>query len=135
MKNIITILAVWLCCIGATAQVRSQMTAFPGGKYQIYRVALQDKRGCKASLKHPDKFLSEKSLRRRAKQHLLVDSTDLPLSRTYLKKMAEQGFAIIGGSKWNNTVLVKDTCASASQRLCALPFVTSVVKVLEESTP
>lgn len=129
MKNIITILAVWLCCIGATAQVRSQMTAFPGGKYQIYRVALQDKRGCKASLKHPEKFLSEKSLRRRAKQHLLVDSTDLPLSRTYLKKMAEQGFAIIGGSKWNNTVLVKDTCASAPQRLCALPFLTSVVKV------
>lgn len=129
MKNLITILAVWLCCLGATAQVRSQLAAFPGGKYQIYRVALQDKQGCKASLKHPEKFLSEKALRRRAKQQLTVDSTDLPLSRTYLKKMAERGFMVIGGSKWNNTVLVKDTCASAAKRLSALPFVTSVEKV------
>lgn len=129
MKTILTTLALALCCLGATAQAAKHHVAFPGGKYQIYRVALQDKRGTDYSLKHPERFLSQKALDRRSKQRLAVDSTDLPLSRKYLKKLAAKGFAVVGGSKWNNTVLVKDTSATASQRLSTLPFVTSVVRV------
>lgn len=129
MKTILTTLALALCSLCASAQGVYHRMAFPGGKYQIYRVALQDKRGTDFSLKHPERFLSEKALARRSKQHLAVDSTDLPLSRKYLKKLAANGFAVIGGSKWNNTVLVKDTSATASQRLSALPFVTKVVRV------
>ncbi len=129
MKTLLTALALTFFFQCAMAQSSYHRTAFPGGKYQIYRVALQDKRGSDYSLKHPERFLSEKALNRRNKQDLSVDSTDLPLSRKYLKKMAAEGFTIIGGSKWNNTVLVKDTCATASLRLGALPFVTSVVRV------
>lgn len=130
MKHFTTLLvALLLGCLAASARQQSQRTAFPGGKYQIYRVALTDKRGCKASLKHPEQFLSQRALSRRSRQHLAVDSTDLPLSRTYLKKLAQQGFSVVGGSRWNNTVLVRDTAATAAQRLAALPFVTGVTKV------
>ena len=129
MKSLLTTCVMVLCSLSATAQASYHRTAFPGGRYQVYRVALQDKRGTDYSLKHPERFLSQKALDRRSKQRLAVDSTDLPISRKYLKKMAAKGFAVIGGSKWNNTVLVKDTSATASQRLSALPFVTSVTRV------
>lgn len=129
MKTLLTTLALALCSLCASAQGVYHRVTFPGGKYQIYRVALQDKRGTDYSLKHPERFLSERALARRSKQHLAVDSTDLPLSRKYLKKLAAKGFAVIGGSKWNNTVLVKDTSTTASQRLGALPFVTKVERV------
>lgn len=128
MKTFLTTLALALCSLGATAQVSYHRATFPGGRYQIYRVALQDKRGTDYSLKHPERFLSQRALDRRAKQGLAIDSTDLPLSRKYLKKLAAKGFTVIGASKWNNTVLVKDTSATASQRLRALPFVTSVTR-------
>lgn len=130
MKTLFTTLALVIYSLWATAQTTGyHRVAFPGGKYQIYRVALKDKRGTDYSLKHPERFLSQKALDRRSKQRLAVDSTDLPISRKYLKKLADKGFSVIGGSKWNNTVLVKDTSVSASQRLSALPFVSSVVRV------
>lgn len=129
MKNLLTTMLLVLGCLSMTAQTTHHRVVFPGGKYQIYRVALQDKHGTDYSLKHPERFLSQKALDRRSKQRLAVDSTDLPLSRKYLKKLAGKGFTVIGGSKWNNTVLVKDTSATTPQRLNALPFVTSVVRV------
>lgn len=114
---------------GVNTVLGSSYVSFPGGKYQIYRVTLKDKKGSDYSLKQSYKFLSSKALERRAKQHLHVDSTDLPLSRKYLKQLAENGFKVIGGSKWNNTVLVKDTSATTASRLATLKFVKSVVRV------
>lgn len=130
MKTILATLILAICSLSTTAQTAGyHRTAFPGGKYQIYRVTLEDKRGTDYSLKHPERFLSQRALDRRNKQQLAVDSTDLPISRKYLKKLADKGFSVIGGSKWNNTVLVKDTSSTACQRLSALPFVSSVVRV------
>ena len=102
MKTFLTTMAFALCCLSVTAKPASKRVAFPGGKYKIYRVALQDKRGNDYSLKHPERFLAERALQRRSKQELAVDSTDLPISRKYLKKLAANGFTVIGGSKWNN---------------------------------
>ncbi len=129
MRTILATFAAMLCVLCATAQSNNRRIAFPGGKYQIYRVTLQDKRGGDHSLKHPERFLSKRALDRRSKQQLAVDSTDLPVSRKYLKRLADKGFVVIGGSKWNNTVLVKDTSATAGQRLSALPFVSKVTRV------
>ena len=79
MKSLLTTCVMVLCSLSATAQASYHRTAFPGGRYQVYRVALQDKRGTDYSLKHPERFLSQKALDRRSKQRLAVDSTDLPI--------------------------------------------------------
>lgn len=42
--------------------------AFPGGNCTLFRVTLKDKKGTPYSLSHPDIYLSEKALQRRAKQ-------------------------------------------------------------------
>lgn len=123
-----------LFALAALCTQAEEKIPFPYGHYRLYRVQLTDKRGTQYSLKHPEKFLSEKALQRRAKQGLKVDSTDLPLSKKYLDKLRKAGFNVVGGSKWNNTVLVKDdadSCrASFEESLLRLPFVTKVTKVL-----
>ena len=44
-----------------------------------YRISLKDKAVTTYSLSRPEQFLSEKAIARRAKQHLSIDSTDLPV--------------------------------------------------------
>ena len=47
-----------------------------------------------------------KSLERRRRQGLQLDSTDLPLSPRYLEALRERGLRVVSKSKWNNTVVV-----------------------------
>lgn len=57
-----------------------------------YRVSLNDKAGTSYSLKHPEKFLSEKALERRKRYRLKVDEYDLPVSSAYTQKLQKWGF-------------------------------------------
>ena len=124
IKTLCMLLAM-VCCV----QMQAKKVAFPGGKRYMYRVYLRDKVGCKFSLSHPDKFLSAKALARRARQHLAVDSTDLPLSARYVGALRKDGIQVVGGSRWNNTVLVASPTTDIEARLRAYTFVTGVRQV------
>ena len=80
---------------------------FPGGKCYIYRYALKDKAATNYTLDKPQRFLSQKSLERRQRQGVAIDSTDLPVGRAYIKLFDVRGTKIVGTSKWQNTVLVQ----------------------------
>lgn len=80
---------------------------FPGGKCYIYRYALKDKAATNYTLDKPRRFLSQKSLERRQRQGVAIDSTDLPVCRAYIKLFDVRGTKIVGTSKWQNTVLVQ----------------------------
>lgn len=81
---------------------------FPWGKTYLFRVTLADKQGTPYSISKPLEFLSEKAVKRRKRQGLPIDSTDLPVSPIYLKRIAATPkVEIVCVSKWNNTVLVK----------------------------
>ena len=80
---------------------------FPGGKCYIYRYALKDKAATNYTLDKPQRFLSQKSLERRQRQGVTIDSTDLPVCRAYIKLFDVRGTKIVGTSKWQNTVLVQ----------------------------
>ena len=49
-----------------------------------YRISLTDKAETEYSLKKPQKFLSKKAIERRKRQGLRIDSTDLPVCKTYI---------------------------------------------------
>jgi subtilisin family serine protease len=103
---------------------------FPGGKTFLFRLTLADKNGTPYSLQHPEEFLSEKSLERRRRQGLQLDSTDLPLSPKYLNRIAEtKGVEIVSKSKWNNTVLVLVHDRASVRPIHSLSFVKSVERV------
>lgn len=80
---------------------------FPGGKCYIYRYALKDKAATNYTLDKPQRFLSQKSLERRQRQGVAIDSTDLPVCRAYIRLFDVRGTKIVGTSKWQNTVLVQ----------------------------
>ena len=110
--------------------VAAQRVPFPGGKTYMLRVELTDKNGSAYSLKHPEKYLSQKALERRERQGLSVDSTDLPVSSRYEKAVEATGVKVVGRSKWNNTLLVSSTYSEVADRLRAFPFVRKVTEVL-----
>lgn len=85
---------------------------------------LCDKRAGDYSLSQPQRFLSKRSLERRARQRLAVDSTDLPVSRKYVRLFEQGGATVVGTSRWHNSVLVSSTDSLLLDRLTSLPCVS-----------
>ena len=98
-----------------------------------YHIDLKDKAATEFSLKHPETFLSLKSLQRRQKQNLQVDSTDLPVPATYIKAISETGVKVLVTSKWENFVTVSCNDTALIDQIRALPFVKSATKVWKAS--
>lgn len=57
-----------------------------------YRVSLNDKAGTSYSLKHPEKFLSEKALERRKRYRLKSMNTTFPCRLLTLRNSKKWGF-------------------------------------------
>lgn len=115
------LIAGWLLCLVAVTQAQPGLLK--------YRVCLKDKAATEYSLDYPEAYLSAKSLGRRQRQGLAVDSTDLPVCGRYVEEIARQGVRILLTGKWENFVTVACCDTSAVGRVAALPFVRSVRKV------
>ena len=102
---------------------------------KMYRLLLKDKGHPPFSLIHPDDFLSPKSIERRMRQGLPVDSVDLPLDPAYLDAIAKTGASIRTYSKWVETVVVQFTDSGILPQLENLPFVDSVYCVWKGTLP
>ena len=109
--RIILCLAVML--LGSTTMQAASKVKYPGPKQYIWRYTLRDKQGTAYSLDHPGRWLSHKSIERRRRQGLSLDSTDLPVSARYLREMERQAshnkkpdWQFVGTSRWQNTVAV-----------------------------
>ena len=103
----------------------------------IYRYTLKDKQGGTYSLDAPNRWLSHKSVERRHRQGLALDSTDLPVSSLYLKlfrKTINETLSlhthdkpkafVVGTSRWNNTILVCSDDTTLLRELSALQCVS-----------
>ncbi len=99
-----------------------------------YRISLKDKVGTGYSLSRPQEFLSEKALARRTRQGIRVDSTDLPVSRSYIQAIEKEGGRVLIVGKWENFVTVMADGANAAERFARLPFVAKVEKVWSSET-
>lgn len=92
-------------------------------KHYRFRVQLADKKNNSYRLDRPADFLSPKSLERRQRLGLKVDSFDLPISPRYLSALKKTGVKVFNQSKWNNTVVVELADTALMKRVRALPFV------------
>lgn len=119
MKKAIIFALLGLCAAGVWAQQDTLK----------YRINLKDKAATTYSLKHPEKFLSEKAIARRKKQNLPVDSTDLPVCKQYVDEIRRQGVTVVVTGKWDNFVTVSCNDSTIIDRIAALPFVRSAEKV------
>lgn len=94
-----------------------------------YRISLKDKTVTTYSLNRPEQFLSEKAIARRVKQHLPIDSTDLPVCEKYVDAIRKKGVKIVVTGKWDNFVTVSCNDSLLIKKIAALPFVRSTEKV------
>lgn len=102
---------------------------YPGGKCYLFRVTLTDKRGTPFMTDRPEEFLSTRAIERRRRQHLPIDSTDLPLNPRYVTSIAAEGVEVVSKSKWNNTLLVFTKKQDVMKEVSKFPFVKDVRRV------
>ena len=152
-KSVLCYLVV-LLVFATSASAASPMIKYPGGKFYIWRYTLKDKQGISHSLDHPGRWLSHKSIERRKRQGLALDSTDLPVSHKYLKDIEKAStafihqdrkktteWAIIGTSRWQNTVLIRSNDTTLLHHLSTFDFVKTSCQVwvspdsIERGTP
>lgn len=94
-----------------------------------YRISLTDKAATTYSFSRPEEFLSKKSIARRQKQQLAIDSTDLPVCRTYVDAIRQKGVKIVTLGKWENFVTVSCNEPTLIDEVAKLPFVRTTEKV------
>ena len=77
-------------------------------------------------MSEPAAFLSEKAIQRRLKQHIKIDSTDLPITATYVDSLlAIPTLRILNKSRWFNQLLISITDTAVLQYVHSLSFVLS----------
>lgn len=80
------------------------------------------------SLDRPEELIGEKARLRRDKEHLALDSTDLPVSNRYASVIANEVQEIFYHSKWLNASVVLADVA-AIEKIKSFPFVEEVLYV------
>lgn len=98
-------------------------------KTYIYRLYLTDKNNSPYSLSQPIAFLSPRSIERRRRQGIAIDSTDLPVSPVYLDSVRKAGLQVIGTSKWHNTLFVASPTDNVEETVRHLPFVKRCLRL------
>lgn len=95
-------------------------------QFSKYIIQFKDKAGTPFSINKPSEFLSPKSIQRRTKQNISIDSTDLPITPRYIDSIRLAGnVTIINKSKWLNEICIQTTDAAALAKIKKFPFVIS----------
>jgi len=123
MGRFILTLVILVTAVNGLAQDRARKVRNKECPSFIYRVTLRDKQNSPYSLNHPTRFLSKRSVERRRKQGLPLDSTDLPVTPKYVRQIESMKTMVLGTSRWNNTVLAQMRDTSELRRLRLLPCV------------
>lgn len=122
MKKLVLLVFALNICLGTFAQ-------FTPGDTLKYRISLKDKAVTDYSLQKPEMYLSKKSIERRKRQGLEIDSTDLPVCKKYVDAIRKKGVHVLVTGKWDNFVTVSCNDSMLIAEIAGLPFVRSTERV------
>lgn len=100
-----------------------------------YFVYFKDKQNNPYSLTNPSNFLSQRSILRRTKQNINLDSLDLPVTPNYVNELISKGLKIHFTSKWLNGAMVRVDNAYMIDTIMQLPYVKSLVYTKPLASP
>jgi len=99
-------------------------------QFTKYIVRFKDKTGTPFSINDPSKFLSAKAIERRARQHIAIDETDLPVVPAYIDSLKSvTNVTVLDDSKWFNDVCIATTDSTALARINSFSFVVKTEPV------
>ena len=92
-----------------------------------YVISFTDKHHSPYRLDAPSVYLSERALERRIRQHIPIDSTDLPVNPAYIDSLLKAGnIQVVYTLRWTNQAVIRTSDAEALQKIQELPFVKGV---------
>jgi hypothetical protein len=95
-------------------------------QFSRYIVRLKDKGTNPFSISNPSAYLTARSIQRRTRYNIAIDSTDLPITPRYIDSIRLAGaVTILNSSKWLNQVAIQTTDAAALAKINSFPFVIS----------
>jgi len=105
-------------------------------QFTRYIVKFKDKNGTPFSINDPSKFLSERAIKRRIKQHISIEETDLPIVPAYIDSLRLVAHVVVlDESKWLNQVCIETTDSTALQKINNFPFVIKTEPVKRIAQP
>ena len=127
MKKLLLLLSVIVLLFGFSSTAQ----------FSKYIIRFKDKAATPFSINNPGQYLSTRSIQRRVRQNISIDSTDLPITPGYLDSIKLAGnVTILNKSKWLNEVCIQTTDAAALAKIKSFPFVISsnAVMRLQQAT-
>ncbi|MEO6253383.1 MAG: S8 family serine peptidase [Ferruginibacter sp.] len=95
-------------------------------QFSKYIIRLKDKGTNPFAISNPIQYLTQRSIDRRTRYAIAIDSTDLPITPRYIDSIRLAGaVTILNTSKWLNQVLIQTTDAAALAKINGFPFVLS----------
>lgn len=98
-------------------------------KTGYFRIELTDKGPTQFDLNQPEEFLSERALDRREKENVNLDSTDLPVVRSYKDSILEAGVKYRFSSRWFNYLIGGIEDSSVYEEISSREFVEDITLV------
>ena len=106
-----------------TIIVLQGFTQIAPGKYYVQ---FTDKNNSPYSLDHPEDFLSQRAIDRRANQGIAYDEKDIPVNPQYLAGVAATGVQLLNPTKWMDGVTVQTNNPALIDSINLLPYVANV---------
>ena len=95
-------------------------------QFTRYIVKLKNKGGTPYSFSTPASYLSQRAIDRRARYNIAIDSTDLPVTPSYITQIsAVTGVTILNISKWHNSIAIQVNDPNAITTINGFAFVQS----------
>src|SRR4029453_15508333 len=91
---------------------------------------LKNKSGNPFSLSTPTAYLSQRAIDRRTRYGIALDTTDLPVTPSYVKQLRNfPNVTVLNISKWQNSVSIQTSDPNAITTINGLSFVQSVAPI------
>ena len=96
-------------------------------QFTRYIIRLKNKGGTPYTFSSPQTYLSQRAIDRRTKYSIAIDSTDLPVTPSYITQIKNiSNVTVLNVSRWMNAVTIQTSSPASITAINALPFVQSV---------
>lgn len=111
------------------------VTGISQAQFTRYVVRFKNKAGTPYTFSNPFAYLSQKAIDRRLRYGIAIDSTDLPVTPSYISQVdAVANVTLLNVSRWLNAITIQTNDANAIATINSFPFVQVVAGIAARET-